>query len=108
MRAAKAGPHGWCQRRFKSDPLCGRIAGINLTHPLAKPIIDSPTPWPWSRHDAGPPLILEPIALASYVHSSGVMEDPVERGGRQDGIASESLIPAAERQIGCQISDPFS
>jgi hypothetical protein len=35
-----------CQRRFKSDPLCGWIAGVNLTHPLAKPITDSPSPWP--------------------------------------------------------------
>ena len=35
-----------CQRRFKSDPLYGWIAGVNLTHPLARPITGSPSPWP--------------------------------------------------------------
>src|SRR6185437_7715555 len=91
-----------CQRRFKSDPVCDLIAGVNLTHPLPSQLLSWRLSSLWACHDAGPPFVLQPIALAGNLHDGGVMQDAVEHRCRQDGVAGEGLIPATERQIGSE------
>ena len=41
-----------------------------------------------SRHDAGAALVLEPVALTSDLNDGRVMQDPVEHGGGEHGIAT--------------------
>src|SRR6185312_16868014 len=57
-----------CQRRFKSDPVCDLIAGVNLTHPLPSQLLSWRLSSLWACHDAGPPFVLQPIALAGNLH----------------------------------------
>ena len=86
------------------------IGSFNLTHPVSSPFF----PREERRldlfillyvclrrlrpgHDAGPTLVLEPVAFASDLHDGGMVQDSVEHGGGQHHIACECLIPTAER-----------
>ena len=44
-------------------------------------------------HDAGAALVLEPIALARDLHDGGVVQEPVEHGSGEHGVAGEGLVP---------------
>ena len=50
-------------------------------------------------HDAGAPCVFEPVAFARDLHDGSVVQDAVEHGGSQHGVAREGLVPAPERQV---------
>ena len=49
-----------------------------------------------SRHDAGAALVLEPVALTSDLNDGRVMQNPVEHGGGEHGVARERLVTIAK------------
>jgi hypothetical protein len=66
MKLSTAWAHS--NRRSKSDP------------PLAKPLNGCAFAALRSCHDAGPPLVPWPVAIAGDLHDRSVMEDAVEHG----------------------------
>jgi len=86
-----------CQRRFKADPPYSRIAGVNLTHLSSSQLSDCAFPALWPCQDPSPPLVLQPVAFSRDLDDRGVMQEAIEHGGGQHGVAGEGLVPAAER-----------
>lgn len=61
-----------------------------------------------SGRETGAALIFETIALTGDLYDGCVVQNAVEHGCGEDGIAGESLIPAAERRFEVRINEPFS
>jgi hypothetical protein len=59
--------------------------------------------WPgrwsrWGAEEAGPLLLSEAVALASDVEDVAMVEEPVEDGGGDDGVA-DHLAPRGEARV---------
>src|SRR6185295_6105304 len=50
-------------------------------------------------HHAGTALVFQTVALARDLHDGGVMQDAVEHGSGEHGIAGECFVPAAEGKV---------
>ncbi len=53
-------------------------------------------------------FVFESEAFSVDLDNVGVVQQSIQQGGRESGIAGEGLIPLSERQVAGQHNGPFS